>query len=418
MSVIKMYGYEAAQQTEYQTKKWATKEEMQALSSGDEQRDVILAKGATVAFYEDDKHWETSVSNNVFAFGGTGSGKTASFILPNLLNHHECCYVVTDTKGELLRRTGKGFEEDGYEVTVLDTVNPEQSAGYDPLRYVMDVEDIPTTVAAIMEGVDPDGRSRRYDPFWDNANDLLLRAIVGILYLLECLAGTLAPGEDPNAPRRYLKMNNVFKLAALIKVTGDGEGRFPLDYLVEEVESKEFLDKYGAVNADLYGVEQYRDFRGAADRTLKSILITLNATISRLKTPQLMRVFENDEMRLDRIDEGKRVIDLKVSDNDSANAWLANVALKQLFNLAQRRADASPSGHLQRRVQFVLDEFPNVGRIPDFERSIATVRSRGISFLMCAQSLSQLDAVYGKSTALTILDNWVTYNFLRTLTAG
>ncbi len=118
-----------------------------------------------------------------------------------------------------------------------------------------------------------------------------------------------------------------------------------------------------------------------------------------------MRVFENDEMRLDRIDEGKRMIDLKVSDNDSANAWLANVALKQLFNLAQRRADASPSGHLQRRVQFVLDEFPNVGRIPDFERSIATVRSRGISFLMCAQSLSQLDVVYGKSTSLTILDN-------------
>lgn len=152
MSVIKMYGYEAAQQTEYQTKKWATKEEMQALSSGDEQRDVILAKGATVAFYEDDKHWETSVSNNVFAFGGTGSGKTASFVLPNLLNHHECCYVVTDTKGELLRRTGKGFEEDGYEVTVLDTINPEQSSGYDPLRYVMDVEDIPTTVASIMEG--------------------------------------------------------------------------------------------------------------------------------------------------------------------------------------------------------------------------------------------------------------------------
>ena len=269
----------------------------------------------------------------------------------------------------------------------------------------MDVEDIPTTVTAIMEGVDPDGRSLRYDPFWNDASDLLLRAIVGILFLLECLAGTLAPSGNPAAPRRYLKMNNVFKLAALIKVTGDGEGRFPLDYLVEQVESKEFLGKYESANADLYGVEQYRDFRGAADRTLKSILITLNATISRLKTPQLMRIYEKDEMRLDRIDEGKRVIDLKVSDNDSTNAWLANVALKQLFNLAQRRADASPSGHLQRRVQFILDEFPNVGRIPDFERSIATVRSRGISFLMCAQSLSQLDGVYGEATAHTILDN-------------
>ena len=93
-----------------------------------------------------------------------------------------------------------------------------------------------------------------------------------------------------------------------------------------------------------------------------------------------MRVYEKDEMRLDRIDEGKRVIDLKVSDNDSTNAWLANVALKQLFNLAQRRADASPSGHLQRRVQFVLDEFPNVGSIPDFERSIAPCAVAALAF--------------------------------------
>ena len=106
-----------------------------------------------------------------------------------------------------------------------------------------------------------------------------------------------------------------------------------MDYLVEEVESREFLDKFGAENADLYGVEQYRDFRGAADRTLKSILITLNATISRLKTPQLMRVFENDEMRLDRIDEGKRMIDLKVSDNDSANAWLRTLPLSSCLTL-------------------------------------------------------------------------------------
>ena len=86
---------------------------------------------------------------------------------------------------------------------------------------------------------------------------------------MECLDGTFAPDGDPAAPRRYLKMNNVFKLAALIKVTGDGEGRFPLDYLVEQVESKEFLGKYESANADLYGVEQYRDFRGAADRSLR-----------------------------------------------------------------------------------------------------------------------------------------------------
>ena len=405
MAVIKMHDYEAAQETGYQTKSWATREEVAALSSGDEQRDVILAHDATVAFYEDDKHWETGVSNNVFAFGGTGSGKTASFVLPNLLNHLACSYVITDTKGELLRRCGKGFEEDGYELTVLDTVNPGLSAGYDPLRYVMDVGDIPTTVTMVMNGINPERNIYTGDTFWNYSNDLLFCAIIGILYLLECLDGTFAPGGDTDAPRRYLKMNNAFKLLELIKITGDGEGKCPLDLLVDRMESKEFLDRFAGACQELYGVRQYRDFRCAAERTLKSILITLNASLSRLKTPELMRVFERDEMRLDRIDEGKRVIDLKVSDNDSTNAWLANIALKQLFNLSQRRADASPSGHLQRRVQFVLDEFPNVGRIPDFERGIATVRSRGINFLMCAQSLSQLDGVYGEAAARTILDN-------------
>lgn len=332
MSVIKMYGYEAAQQTEYQAKKWATKEEMQALSSGDEQRDVILAHGATVAFYEGDKHWEMSVSNNVFVFGGTGSGKTASFVLPNLLNHHECCYVVTDTKGELLRRTGKGFEEDGYEVTVLDTVNPERSAGYDPLRYVMDVEDIPTTVAAIMEGVDPDGRSFRNDPFWDNASDLLLRAIIGILFLLECLAGTFAPGGDPTAPRRYLKMNNVFKLAALIKVTGDGEGRFPLDYLVGQVESKEFLGRHESANADLYGVEQYRDFRGAAEVDATSLTNMKQAVVWLKACNEYRASVGLGELKVTYAMMATAIADANFSDTKVAHAQQFNVGENVAWN--------------------------------------------------------------------------------------
>ena len=405
MPVIEMYDYEDAQEAEYEVKKWASEEEMRALSSGDEQRDVILAHGATVAFYEGDKSWGTGVSNNVFVFGGTGSGKTASFILPNLLNHLDCNYVVTDTKGELLRRCGKGFEEDGYDVVALDTVNLSRSAGYDPLRYVFDVGDIPTAATMIMDGIDSERNAHTIDQFWNTSSDMLLRAIIGLLFFLECLAGTFASGADIDAPRRYLKMGNVFKLLTLIKITGEGETRCPMDYLVEHVESREFLDRFEGAAKDLYGVRQYRDFRCGAERTIKSILITLNSFISRFETPEFARVFERDEMRLDRIDDGRRVIDFKVSDNDSTNACLANIALKQLFNLSQRRADASPDGRLKRRVQFVLDEFPNVGRIPDFERSIATVRGRGISFLMCAQSISQLFDVYGRDAARTILDN-------------
>ena len=405
MPVIKMFNYEKTQKRDFETKQWATREEMARVSSGNMQRDVIFGENASAAFFEQDKHWETSISNNVLTFGGTGSGKTESFVLPNLLNHLNCNYVVTDTKGEILRRTGEGFVEDGYRLTVLDTVNIKESAGYDPLRYVTSASDIPSVVAMLMDGLSPRRNDGRSDVFWNETADMLVRGVVGILYQLECADGVYAPGADPTEERRYLRMNNVTKLLELIKVTEDRDVKCPLDHLVDALEMGAVSGGGLEPQRDSYGVRQYRDFRVAADRTLKSILISVNMCVSKLQTPELQRLFEHDELELDRIDEGKRFLDIKMSDNDSTYSWLGGIAIKQLFNLAQRKADSRPEGHLARRVEFVLDEFPNVGRIADFERSIATVRGRGINFLMCAQSLSQLDGVYGVAAARTILDN-------------
>ena len=405
MPAIKMFNYEGNQKRAFETKQWATPEEMSRISSGNMQTDVIFGENASAAFFEQDKRWETSISNNVLAFGGTGSGKTESFILPNLLNHLNCNYVVTDTKGEILRRTGQGFVDDGYRLTVLDTINIDESAGYDPLRYVSSASDIPSVVAMVMDGLTPKRNAGRADPFWNETADMLVRGVVGILFQLECVDGAYAPGADDTQERRYLRMNNVTKLLELIKITDDRDTDCPLDRLVDALEAGTVSGGGLEPQRDSYGVRQYRDFRVAADRTLKSILISVNMCVSKLQTPELQRLFEHDELELDRIDEGKRFIDIKMSDNDSTYSWLGRIAIKQLFNLAQRKADSRANGRLLRRLEFVLDEFPNVGYITDFERSIATVRGRGISFLMCAQSLSQLDGVYGAAGAQIILDN-------------
>lgn len=156
---------------------------------------------------------------------------------------------------------------------------------------------------------------------------------------------------------------------------------------------------------DAYGVRQYRSFRVGAARTTKSIIISLRKSISKLDTPEMRRVFEHDEMCLDDIGDDKRVVFLEMSDCDSTKSMLPNMYLKQLLTKAERKADAAPDGRLKRSLMFVLDEFPNVGRISDFDRVIATARSRGMNFVLFAQSISQLEDRYGRPAARTILDN-------------
>lgn len=403
-----MYDYRKASRKKSTAGKWAEPEDIAKPSSGRLLDDIILGRDASIAYYERDKDFEHGVNNNVCCFGGTGAGKSYDFIMPNLANHLGCTYVVTDPKGELDRRMGPGFEKDGYEVQVLDTINPAASIGYDPLRHITREEDIATVVNSLFNAISPDRRGgRENDTFWDESSELLMRSLVAIAWEFEHIDGCFSPNGDPGGERKYLRMNRVLDLFALIQVTeaNDGEDKCPLDYLVEGVEKGGVETHLFDPRPEAYGVVQYRSFRTAASRTLKSIIITVQAHISKLNSPDLRRIFEHDEMRLDTIDQSKRFIDIKMSDSDSSRAFLANIFLKQLVLTAERKADASPNGRLARPVMFVLDEFPNIGKIPDFERTIATVRSRGMSFLLCCQSISQLGGVYGSDAAHTICDN-------------
>lgn len=414
MSNIAFYEHEDTPQEA--PSPWATPEEMARFAPSTSEHGLILADGVSLTC-DDDVPWEYRRNSNVMVVGGTGSGKTRSFIEPNLVNRPAANLVITDTKQELHRETAEAFAEEGYEVLRLDASDPAKSCRFDPLRYVEDERDIPPIAAMILDSIDPNrgnvGQCAN-DSFWMQTATQLLRALIALLLVLEVAFGVLSSRSAPGTPYVFLRMDRLLALMDLICIPdkfADKKRPSPLDRLfamLAEGTDGSLLGASGVVLPPMptcYAVRQYRDFKTAAIDTQKSIVISLNAMLSQLKTPELMRVFSGDDLRLDQIDEGRRVVYLVMSDNESSTSFLGRMAFRLLVNRALKKADESPTGVLGRRVMLVCDEFANLGKLADFERVISIARSRGMSFQMCVQSISQLRHVYGSECATIVLDN-------------
>lgn len=395
---------------------WATREEMGCFAPVRPEQGIILADNATLAM-QDEVDWQYSTNRNVAVVGGSGSGKTRSFVMPNLVSHLDVNYVITDTKRELYRACAEGFARDGYEVIRFDTVEPSHSCRFDPLAYIRTEEDINRIATLVLDAIDParnSSRNNENDAFWVQSSNMLFRAVIGLLWQLELDYGALSSEGPAGEPYKYLCMNRVLELLDLIKSPdewGDAAPS-PLDHIFDA------LAKGGADGGPMarlgfelkprptcYAVRQYQDFKQAACRTIASIIISLNACLSQLKTPEIMKMMSGDDLRLDQIDEGKRVIYLVMSDNESSRSCLGRMLFQLLLNRALTKADGNPTGALERPVTFMCDEFANLGPLPNFERVISIARSRRINFLLCVQSVSQLRFVYGKEVATIILDN-------------
>lgn len=409
MSSFKTYEYSQKAPKSFEAQEWATEEELAPFGEADETQAIILGKGANIACPFRGKDFLHATNGNVMVIGGSGSGKTRSAIIPNMLNHQPVTYVITDTKGEISKLTVDGLLADGYEVTTLDTIDIAKSAHFDPLRYVKTDEDIITISELLYYSVRSGGKPGYFssnDQFWDESAKLFFRALLGLLRDLERIDGALTPEANASTNRKYLTMNRLLSLTQMLCISesDEGEGASPLDYFIQGVRNGGIEMVFFEGNPSSYGIEQYNDFRVAAGRTLKSILITLNAALTKLRGVEMQELFSDDEMRFEEIGTSKRVIVLKMSDCDSSKSFLAQIALRLLIQQAFKAADGSPDGKLRVPVQFILDEFPNVGEIPDFPRIISTARSRNMNFLICAQSLAQIEQLYGTSS-LVIMDN-------------
>ena len=308
---------------------------------------------------------------NVLVCGGSGAGKTRFYAKPNLMNA-DCSYVVLDPKGEMLRDCGEHLSKT-HDVKVIDLINMEKSHCYNPFVYLKTDNDIQRLVTNLFKNTTPKG-SQSQDPFWDQAASMLLLALVFYLHFE-------APEDEQNFPM-------VMEMIRAGEVREDMEDfHSPLDELFDRLEMK---------NPDHIALKYYRNYRSGSAKTLKSIQITLVARLEKFNLESLAGITQTDEMDLWSIGEKKTVIFAVIPDNDSSFNFIVGMLYTQLFQQLYYQADQIHGGRLPVHVHFLMDEFANVALPDEFDKLLATMRSREISVSIIIQNMAQLKALFEK----------------------
>ena len=315
---------------------------------------------------------------NVLVVGGSGSGKSASYSIPNAYQRLGS-YVFTDPKGELYDRTAGYLKENGYKIKVLNLVHPQFSDGYNPLMHVSSEIDVDVIANTIVKGQKTEGSGS--DPFWDDSAEVLLKAL--IYYLL----ATRPPEEQ-----------NLASCAELVRAANSNGGSNLLTELMSELP----YDHPARMN--------YKSIEIAPEKTYSSILSTLQSKLGKFDSKEIAELTSTDTINFEEIGTEKTAVYVISSDTHGAYDFLLTIFFAQMIQQLYDFADNN-GGKLKERTYFILDEFANIGRIPDFDKKISTSRSRGISFSVILQNLDQLEAIYEKAHE-TIIGNCDTHVFL------
>ena len=315
---------------------------------------------------------------NVLVVGGSGSGKSASYSIPNacqLLGS----YVFTDPKGELYDKTAGYLKSHGYEIKVLNLVKPQNSDGYNPLHHITSEIDVDVIANTIVKGQKTDGGGS--DPFWDDSAEMLLKAL--IYYLM-----ATRPEEE----------QNLASCAELVRAANSNGG----SNLLTELISKLPYDHPARMN--------YKSIEIAPEKTYSSILSTLQSKLGKFDSKEIAELTSTDTIDFEEIGNKKTAVYVISSDTHTAYDFLLTIFFSQMIQQLYNYADDN-GGALKVPTYFILDEFANIGKIPDFDKKISTSRSRKISFSVILQNLDQLEAIYEKSYE-TIIGNCDTHLFL------
>lgn len=385
-----MHRKNTRQGEEYGASRWGTADDIKPFIDPDPFNNIILSKTEFLSMNPRMKKFNLNRNKHVVVYGGSGSGKTYGIVKPNLYQLHSS-YVLTDPKGTLLPETGNLFEKKGYRIKVFDTVNLANSMHYNPFAYIKEPKDILTLANVLFTNLKPENAGTPPDPFFDQAALLWLQATIGYLWYE-------APKEEQNIP-------TLLEILEADEVREDDESyKNAVDMLFEELEQK---DKRH------FAVKQRKKYKKAAGKTAKSILITLGAYLAPFDIPEVNEIVQYDELEFDTFGDPdqKSILYIIISDTDKTYNFLPAMIFTQMFNVLCYKADKEMGGKLKTPVQFILDEFANIGKIPMFEILIATIRSRLMSCIIMLQTQSQLKTNY-KDAAETITGNCDTEIFL------
>lgn len=347
-------------------------------SQGGEQY-KILSRNKGIILAEDNYLPLDKMGNvNVLVVGGSGSGKSACYSKPNAYQMLGS-YVFTDPKGELYDDTAGYLKEHGYDIKVLNLVNPANSDGYNPLMHITSEVDVDVIAHTIVKGQEAEGKSS--DPFWDDNAEMLLKAL--IYYLI-----ATRPEEE----------RNLASCAELVRAANNNNGTSLLSELMSELP----FDHPARTN--------FKSIEIASEKTYSSILSTLQSKLGKFDSKEIAEVTSTNTINFEDIANHKTALYVISSDTHTAYNFLLTIFFAQMIQQLYNYADQN-GGKLKTRTYFILDEFANIGQIPDFDKKISTSRSRGISFSVILQNLDQLEAVYEKSYE-TIMGNCDTHVFL------
>lgn len=319
---------------------------------------------------------------NVLVVGGSGAGKSRTYAIPNIMqcclsqgeSVRGCSMVITDPKAELLRKTGGLLERMGYEVRVFDLINPDTSFCYNPFCYVHDDKDVLKLINNLIRNTTPKG-SQASDPFWEKSETALLQALM--LYLLH-----EAPPEEQNFPMIMEMLGS-----AQVKEE-DEEYQSPLDILFERLEMRK---------PDSIAVKQYQIYKQAAGKTAKSILISVGVRLAAFNLKEIANLTCTDELDLASIGEKKVALFCCIPDADTSLNYLVGMIYSNLFQTLYYVADRKYGGRLPIPVHCIMDEWPNVALPDDFDKILATMRSRAISCSIIIQNMAQMKALFKDS---------------------
>lgn len=375
---------------EYGSARWGKPSDIQPFIDPDPWNNVILTKTERLTMNSRPKNPQYARNKNVLVIGGSGSGKTRFFVKPNIMQCTKTkgtSLVVTDPKGTLVVECGKMLVAAGYDVRIFNTINFKKSMHYNPLSYIHSEKDILKLVTALIANTKGEGKAG--DDFWVKAETLLYIALIGYIHY-ELL------------PERQNFATLIDMLDKMQVREDDEDFRNEIDDLFDDLAQR----KPGH-----FAVRQYQKYKMASGKTAKSILVSCGARLAVFDIEELREITSYDELSLDTIGDKRTALFLIMSDTDASFNFLISLAYSQLFNLLCEKADDEYGGRLPVHVRCLIDEFANIGQIPNFEKLIATIRSREISASIILQAQSQLKSIY-KDNADTITGNCDTLLFL------
>ena len=393
---------------EYGSARWGTAEDIKPYMSEDPWMNIPLTATEALTMESRPKQPKYARNKNIVVIGGSGSGKTRFFVKPSVMQMN-CSMVITDPKGTLIEECGKMLAKgppkkdkngnimkdksgkvvhEPYVIKVLNTINFSKSLHYNPFAYIRSEKDILKLVTTIIVNTKGEGEKASED-FWVKAEKLLYTALIAFIWY---------EGDEEEK-----NLNTLLDLLNESETREEDETyQNPVDMMFQELEERD---------PQHFAVRQYKKYKMAAGKTAKSILISCGARLAPFDIVELREIMSYDEMELDKIGDRKTALFLIMSDTDTTFNFVIAMLQSQLFNLLCDKADDEYGGRLPVHVRVIADEFANIGQIPQFDKLIATIRSREISASIILQSQSQLKAMY-KDSADTILGNCDTTLFL------